>query len=143
MQQRPVADDLADIGPAVQWVGNLVTQVCLPPEVRYAVEVCVEEALANLVKHGRPAGRDKDLAIGFSLIDGVATVVINDCCLPFDPVATPAADPPTADEQRIGGHGLRLLRAFSTDMAYQTADGRNALTLVFAAPEAQVSLASA
>lgn len=51
---------------------------------------------------------------------------------PYDPTAVPEADTTlSADERKIGGLGLHMVRKMTTAMTYRHEDGENRLTLVF------------
>jgi multiple sugar transport system substrate-binding protein len=53
------------------------------------VQVCVEEALANLILHARAEGAAKDIEIEFAPEANGACVVISDACVSFDVSAAP------------------------------------------------------
>lgn len=51
---------------------------------------------------------------------------------PYDPTAAPEADTTlSADERKIGGLGLHMVRKMTTAMTYRHEDGENRLTLAF------------
>jgi serine/threonine-protein kinase RsbW len=133
MLRRPVADDLSDVSGATVWVAQQVAQAHLADDVRYHIEVCVEEALANLVEHARPAEGAKDIAICVATDPQGATVIVTDRCIPFDSTQPSPAAAPNAGMQ-AGGRGLRLMHAFASELAYRTCGGRNELTMRFRAP---------
>ena len=131
MNRRAVEDSLSDVGPAVGWVSQMSSTVALPEDARFGIELCLEEALANLILHGRAPDGRKDIAIVFSADDAQAKIQITDRCTPYDVVN---ADLPPArgfDDPGEGGRGLRLLRSFASELSYETRDGGNILTMVF------------
>jgi anti-sigma regulatory factor (Ser/Thr protein kinase) len=132
MQCRRVRDDLGDVGPAIEWAGQWISVV--PEDLRFGIEVCLEEALANLILHGQSTDGDKDIAVEVAADSMGATVAVTDRCAPYDVVH--AASPPRekADAMIEGGRGLRLMHSFATELAYATHDGRNQLTMIFRAP---------
>jgi anti-sigma regulatory factor (Ser/Thr protein kinase) len=132
MRHRSVADDLSDVSGATAWVARQVAGADLAEDLRYNIEVCVEEALANLVEHARPLGDVKDIAVCVDAERDGATVVVTDRCVPFD--STRAPPPADSGARPVGGRGLRLMRAFSSELAYRTCDGRNELTMRFRSP---------
>ncbi|HLZ83619.1 MAG TPA: ATP-binding protein [Caulobacteraceae bacterium] len=134
MRRRPVADDLSDIRGATAWVVQQVAGADILEDVRFNIEVCVEEALANLIEHGRAATDAKDIAIAVDADPDGATILVTDRCLPFDGAAAPTLDRPTRGDMRPGGQGLRLMRAFASELTYRTIDGRNELTMRFRSP---------
>jgi anti-sigma regulatory factor (Ser/Thr protein kinase) len=133
MPHRAVADDLSDVGRATAWVGEQAAEAELADDLRYNVEVCVEEALANLVQHGRPIEGAKDITIRVTADDASATIVITDRCLPFDSTRAPP-QAPSGSAMLVGGRGLRLMQALASGLAYRTSGGRNELTMRFRSP---------
>jgi serine/threonine-protein kinase RsbW len=128
---RPVAADLGDVGPAVQWADDRAAAAGIDETTRFAIQICLEEVLANLILHGHPAGDRKDIEVGFAADAAGATLTVWDCCQPFDmSVAAIPALPSPADMQE-GGQGLRLVHHFSTEISYRSRDGRNELTMGF------------
>ena len=130
MNSRPVKDDLGDVGPAIEWAGEFVDQAGLSPKVRFAVDLSLEEALANLIMHGKSGEGDKAIVVSVVADDAGATVTISDRCAPFDVTEHQAAAP---DPMDIGGRGLKLLRSFAGELSYATRGDRNTLTMKFAA----------
>jgi serine/threonine-protein kinase RsbW len=131
MDRREVREDLTDVDPAVSWADALAQAGGLDDHVRYAIQVCLEEGLANLIVHGVATAGAKAIAVTFEVASPGATVTISDACTPFD---VTLAREPEADmaDMPLGGLGLRLLRSFAATMAYGRDDGRNVLTLTFA-----------
>jgi anti-sigma regulatory factor (Ser/Thr protein kinase) len=131
MARRAVLDDLLDIGPAIAWVAEVTAGAGLSGDLRFAIDLCLEEALANLILHGQAPGGPKDIVLEVSADAAGALIVISDRCAAYD-VAEAALPPaPGLESEREGGRGLRLLRSFASDLAYETAGGLNALTLTF------------
>jgi anti-sigma regulatory factor (Ser/Thr protein kinase) len=139
---RAVADDLADVGRAIRWVGDRLSDASFNGDLRYGIEVCLEEALVNLILHGRGDDAGKDIALAVRADEGAATIVISDRCVPFDVAHEASPQPSKAGKLREGGQGLRLLRAFATELAYASENGRNVLTLRFHADAAAPAPAS-
>ena len=127
--RRSVRDDLADVGPAIAWAGQWISTV--PEDLRFGIEVCLEEALANLIVHGQSTDGNKDIQIGVTGDCQGAKVEITDRCAPFDVVHEASPPRENADALLEGGRGLRLMRSFATGLAYETEGGRNQLTMTF------------
>lgn len=131
MDSRPVKDDLGDVGPAIAWAGEIVDQAGLSKDVRFAVDVGLEEALANLIMHGVVQADDKGIVMSVDAGPEKAVVTITDRCAPFDVTDVAVEKHPSGLD--IGGRGLRLLRAFVSDVTYAALGDRNVLTLIFKA----------
>ena len=131
MCRRPVADDIGAVSEAVRWACELAAVAGLSEDIRDGVEVCLEEALGNLIRHGRARDGGKDIVASFRVEPPGARLVLSDRCLPFDSAREPLPDKPTLGVLTIGGQGLRLLRAFCAGISYRSGPDGNELTLVF------------
>jgi len=97
--------------------------------------LCLNEALANVIEHG---GHDAALAPVRLCLDadaddksGRATLMISDAGRAFNPLAaTPKALPDSLAQATSGGLGLRLMRSFADEVAYDQRAGRNCLQFV-------------
>jgi len=118
----------AAIGEAGDWLAEWLAPRRLPTDLAFALRLCLEEVLANIVMHSATELRPNILA---SLAEwpGGLTLTISDDGIAFDPVN--AKSPKSAE---IGGNGLILLRRYSSAMDYQREAGRNRLTLSFSLP---------
>jgi serine/threonine-protein kinase RsbW len=111
------------------WVDRIAASLRLAPATEYALRLCLEEAIGNIVLHGREA----DAMAGAVIvgIDADATklhVTIEDTCGPFDP----ATRDPGPRENMPGGLGIRLVRHYASAISYSRIDGTNRLTLTIA-----------
>jgi anti-sigma regulatory factor (Ser/Thr protein kinase) len=59
---------------------------------------------------------------------------VTDRCIPFDPAVAPSPETPGAGRIHAGGRGLRLMRAFASELTYRTSAGHNELTMRFRSP---------
>ncbi|MBN8874750.1 MAG: ATP-binding protein [Rhodospirillales bacterium] len=114
---------LAQLGP---WVDAVCAKSNLDPQMEYALRLCLEEVVANVVMHGAAPGTTIALSVqvGCELI----TVRIDDEGAPFDPTAAP----PVRMPQGEGGRGLTLLRRYARTITYRREPGWNRLTLTLA-----------
>ncbi|MFZ4602973.1 MAG: SpoIIE family protein phosphatase [Caulobacterales bacterium] len=128
-----VIESLAGVAPAAIWVRGALEAAGAPEPVRQDVDVCLEEALANLILHAVARGASKGVALELDLAPGRAAVRVIDACAPFDPVKAPPLDP---GAMAIGGRGIRLMRALAHDLAYTVEPHRNVLAIGFSWPTA-------
>ena len=126
---------LAELERVSAWTEALAKAGFIPRQLQFAVDLCLEEALSNVIRHGYGGREDGVLSVEFrSGVEGVS-FVIEDSAPPFNPLrdAALAAMPlPTALADVVpGGHGIRLMRSFANAIDYeQMADG-NRLVLRF------------
>jgi sigma-B regulation protein RsbU (phosphoserine phosphatase) len=129
LPEHAVADSLSAVRPAAVWVEAQAAAAALPDDLMHDLQVCLEEALANLIMHGRTRRGEKDIRIAVRATPGEAEIIVRDACAPFDVTDASVAEPQT--EGRIGGQGLRLLRAFATELAYRSEPAFNELRMTF------------
>ena len=102
-------------------------------ETLFAVRLCVEEAVTNVVVYAFDADHS-DRAMEIEAVTGGDSIIfhLTDRGRPFD-VTKRKDDPPEYDIETaaIGGRGIKLMRSFSTHLAYERAKGCNRLSLEF------------
>jgi anti-sigma regulatory factor (Ser/Thr protein kinase) len=124
---------LAGVGPFVE---QFAAGAGLRAQVSYALQLCLEEATANAVRHGAPAGGGSLPPVLLELRAEAGRVVatIRDHGLAFDPLRAPApVSPATVADAVPGGLGIHLMRQFCRDIAYEREGDTNLLTLSFPA----------
>ena len=106
------------------WVDAQV--VGLDAHHAYALRLCVEELVGNVLLHGAAGALQV-------IVDGPPLrLVVEDDGPAFDPTVVSGPSLPTSlDEARPGGLGLLLTRRYSRGMAYARAGGWNRLELTF------------
>ena len=123
---RSSLSDLARVSP---WIEHLAAQYAIPDNTQFAMNLCLEEVLSNVIRHGYAGQPGRPMLVQFasSPRDGYFTFVVEDEAPLFDPLAVPEPPVPrTIDEARVGGNGLRLLRHFADTLEYQIdADGQS------------------
>ena len=104
----------------------------LPPEAQFRFELCVSEALTNLVLHGKPRIRGEPVELSVALEAKTVEVVIHDPvgALPFD-VTAHAPDLDSVDALAEAGRGLGLIMECADSVDYGGPAGRRRLRLYF------------
>ena len=124
---------LSDIAQLPVWVESIASRHAIPSDMHYAMDLCLEEVLVNIIRHGY--GRESDLPIRVVFKTprpGNYLFIVEDDAPPFDPLAAPALsalDP--SDDIRVGGQGIRLLRRFADTLDYQPTPTGNQLYIGF------------
>ena len=129
---RSQMSELARICP---WIENLACQHAIPEETQFAINLCLEEALSNIMRHGYAGAPNREIEIRYSMPQtGVFCFVIDDKAPSFDPVT--AIEPPipvSLEDSSVGGQGLRLLKHFADTLKYEATPGGNRLSISFVA----------
>ena len=90
----------------------------------YALELCLEEMVANILLHGQVAGRAVQARV--TIKANPLRLIVEDDGPSFDPTLQPEAEMAAdLDSAGIGGRGLALVRRFSVTMCYQREAGWN------------------
>lgn len=120
------------------WVDHIAATLVLPGPQEYALRLCLEEAVANVVMHGT-AAPGSPAALVTLAVHGAPDhllVTIEDDCAAFDPLQQPAPNGQRSLDTAPGGWGIHLMRQFASSIAYQRINGVNRLHLTIARGEA-------
>jgi anti-sigma regulatory factor (Ser/Thr protein kinase) len=127
--------DMSGLARLGGWVDKVVTTLALAAKAEYALRLCVEEAVANVVIHGVPSGGADAGTVTLRLhADAEALcIAIEDHCAAFDPLqAAPPERPSNLAEAREGGLGIHLMRQYAHSIDYARVAGTNRLTVTIA-----------
>jgi anti-sigma regulatory factor (Ser/Thr protein kinase) len=112
-------------------------------EIRFAIHLCMEEALANVILHGYRNEPGHPIVIRSSVSGGTLFFAIDDKAPPFVPVnpdpPSEATKPASLESIEPGGNGIRLLYRFAGSLAHETLPDGNRLTIGFPVPSTGVS----
>ncbi len=124
------ADDTA-LADVLGFITGSLEEAGCPPRALMQLEVSAEEIFVNIAHYGYPAGSPGQARVTLSLDEGPAAVVeFADKGVPFDPLAKPDADITlSAEERRIGGLGILMVKKAMDNVTYRREDGMNILTL--------------
>jgi serine/threonine-protein kinase RsbW len=94
------------------------------------VNLVLDEIVANVIRHGRLDGADREIDISLLLDGSELAIEVADEGIAFDPVAAPAPnlDVPI-EERRPGGLGIHIVKSLADTVAYRREGGRNYLTV--------------
>ncbi len=135
-----VQAEISEMACVWDWVNLLGQRLALSEPTLFAIHLCCEEALSNIVQYSFASGPDeagnsRDVHLTLERVDDTIIVTIKDRGIAFDPLEVAPPDAPTTiSEAPIGGRGIHLMRQFSHHIAYERRDGTNHLTLSFAYP---------
>ncbi len=126
-------NDSAEIARMVSWLGGVTTPLGLSPRTAHALELCLTEAVTNIVSHAFPPGSVHEVSVSLWSDDIAVHAEIADDGPPFDPVAHELPPPPKDLESApIGGLGIKLMHSFADRLAYRRCGTTNRLQLSFA-----------
>ncbi len=124
--------ELARIPP---WIEHLAAVFSIPVQSQFAMNLCLEEALSNIMRHGYASVPGHIISIVYSMPGpGVFQFVLADEAPHFNPVeAVLPPVPSSLDDLPVGGQGIRLMRQFADSLQYEAMPNGNRLCLIFIA----------
>ena len=121
----------------VPWIEDVASRYALPERTRFAMDLCLEEAISNIIRYGY-AGEPGHAIVVRNLAnrDGFLTLVIEDAAPPFNPLAVRDLRMPRSLEQMSeGGLGIPLLKHFADAVEYERSPTGNRLIMRFVLSE--------
>jgi len=129
---------LTELSRVQPWIEALADRYGFSEDARFAMQLCVEEALANVVLHGYRSEAGHPIVMRASLSEGTLVFAIDDKASPFAPTepAPPngATKPASLESIEPGGNGIRLLHRFAGSLRYERLPDGNRLTIGFPVP---------
>jgi anti-anti-sigma factor len=113
------------------WVDELAILLNLSGETEYALRLCLEEAVTNIVNHATPEpGAERDsVALHLLANATILKVTIEDQCGAFNPLATPLPEPDEPAPEGEGGLGITLLRRHADQVSWERVGTTNRLSI--------------
>jgi serine/threonine-protein kinase RsbW len=128
---------LADMARLPDWIDSLAAAHHLPETTRFAMQLTLEEAVANVIRHAYQNQPGHPIAITCTTPTlGRLLVQVDDQAPLLDPLALPARPAignhtSSVENIQIGGQGIRLMREFTSALAYEALPNGNRLLLTF------------
>jgi serine/threonine-protein kinase RsbW len=118
---------------ASTWLAEVANQNNVPDEVIESLDLCLNEALANVLSYGGTGSAAAPITLSFQnqfvgQSERLAVVCIEDSGSAFDPTSAGAKPrPQSLSTAELGGHGLVIIRAFADQLEYEYRNQRNVL----------------
>jgi serine/threonine-protein kinase RsbW len=123
--------DLSGLRRLAGWI-EAGAQHELSADTSFAVQLCLEEAVANIIMHGGAKDDRVEIAIELERDGAMLVARIEDTGCEFDPTQFPPLSmAKSLEDPKIGDYGIHLMRSFASSMHYERREGRNRLTLRF------------
>ena len=122
--------DLQEVPRLNAFVEEVCQDVGFDEQTTMSIKVAVEEAVVNVMKYAYPPGQQRDVTIEAASNDVRLKFTIIDCGMPFDPTVQSEVDTTlSAQERKIGGLGIHIIRQNMDSINYERIDNLNVLTL--------------
>ncbi len=119
--------DIDDMPKVLETIENWLTEVAADKESRAKILVAVDELFSNICIHSGA----QEAQILCSAKDACVRLVFRDDGVPYNPLKR--ADPDvtlSAEERRIGGLGIYLVKKTMDELSYEYINGKNCLTII-------------
>src|SRR5580692_11698137 len=102
---------MSELSQLSAWIEHLAVRYLIPANTQFAMNLCLEEALSNIIQHGYSGKPEHRIVVHFkSSRNGYFVFDVEDEASRFNPLNVPEQPPLNSlDELRIGGQGIRLL----------------------------------
>ena len=132
MDLLTLRNELSEVARLTTWLEQRGSSLELSPQTAYALQLCMEEAVTNIISYAFDVGSTHEIQIRLWRDGDVLLAEITDDGRPFDPLAYEA---PAAVKHlgkiTIGNLGIKLMRSFATHIAYRRCGPMNHLLLSF------------
>jgi serine/threonine-protein kinase RsbW len=119
---------LAEVQRLGEEFGHFADRNHLRAEVRFAVNLALEEIVTNIITHGYRGRADQSISVEVIVGPDEVRARIEDSAQAFDPLQLPPPDisAPLAQRQ-VGGLGVHLSKKLLDGLEYSRMDGKNRL----------------
>ena len=125
-----ITNDLQHVENVNEWVEEVCHKLNMSESDTSSMKLAVEEAVVNVINYAYPAGEIGDINIEATATAMALKFKITDSGVSFAPTDAPDVDTSlSAEERRIGGLGIFLVRQLMDTINYERIDGKNVLTL--------------
>jgi anti-sigma regulatory factor (Ser/Thr protein kinase) len=129
-----LGSEISDLTKMRPWLDALIHDYAVNEKTAFAMRLCLEEALSNIIRHGYNNQAGSFITINFQQPTSSSHIfIIEDTATHYSPQhhADDSADPLKLESLTLGGLGVNLLRKFTSDIAYEPLPTGNRLTLTF------------
>jgi serine/threonine-protein kinase RsbW len=130
-ERLTLSSRIADLALLSPWIERLASLQIIPEDSQFAIHLCMEEAISNVIRHGYAGEEGHPILIRLSRGENHSLfILIEDQAPAFNPlVAEDSLAEEALEGRRMGGLGLRLLRTFASTLKYERVPSGNRLTI--------------
>lgn len=129
MRTEIFSANVEKLNDVLAFVDEELEKVEAPMKVTTQMDIAIEELFVNVASYAY-APNSGDVEIKVEAKDGSIEVIFEDSGVEFDPLA--GEDPDitlSAEERRIGGLGIFMVKKFVDEMDYCRTEGKNILRI--------------
>src|SRR5262245_26492927 len=130
--QRSFGGAISEITSAARWIDQITAELALPNSQVFAMQVCLEELMSNILLHGGK-GAPLYISVAVQALPDRVVMIVEDDGRAFDLAHAPAKaiDRPL-NQLQPGGLGIHLIKNFATSLHYARTPTGNRVVLEFA-----------
>ena len=127
---------LSEIARVPPWLESLAALHAIPSRTQFAMDLCLEEVLSNIIRHGYGGESSHEIVIRYqNRRNGFFALIVEDGAPLFNPLTVPSPPvPSTLEDISGGGQGIRLLKQSADAIEHEPMSNGNRLTISFVAP---------
>ncbi|MGB6766912.1 MAG: ATP-binding protein [Methyloceanibacter sp.] len=139
---RVFSGAILEIPSAASWIESIAADLHVPEPQAFGMQVCLEELMSNILRHGRGSSKSywpqidpsNPLLISITVeahADRI-TMTVEDNGRPFNVAQAPAKaiDPPL-ERVEPGGLGIHLIKNFASNLQYSRTERGNRVIVEF------------
>ena len=131
MKTLTVKADIANLGKVLSFIDSELEKTDCGIKTGMQINIAVEELFVNVAHYAYPPGTG-DVTIGIEIYDdpGMVEITFTDTGIPYDPLSKDDPDVTlSAEDRRIGGLGIYMVKKSMDLMKYERTDGHNIVTI--------------
>ena len=131
MREITVDATIENITEVTAFVDKQLEAFDCPMKVQMQIDIAIDELFSNIAHYAyKPEVGKATVRVEFDEEPRAAVVTFVDRGVPYDPLAKKDPDVTlSAEERKIGGLGIYLVKKSMDDMFYEYKDGQNMLTI--------------
>ena len=111
------------------WIDAELEQAECSPKAQMQIDVAIDEIMANIAMYAYP-DREGSVTVRYDCRDRTAEMTFIDEGIPYNPLDNPEPDVTlSAEERKIGGLGIFLVKKMADEVSYRYENGKNILTI--------------
>jgi serine/threonine-protein kinase RsbW len=127
-----ITNSMEELQKVQTFIDGLADEWVLKPEMRFNLNLILEEYISNLVNYGYHDAGEHTISIEVFREGSQVRVEVIDDAGPFDITETPDNEDvdKSLEERKIGGLGIHFIKTLADDLDYQTGTAWNRLTFI-------------
>lgn len=133
LERLELQNRLSEMAQVPVWIEGLGGQYGIPANAQLAMNLCLEEVISNIIRHGYPRETNHFILVNFAMPhEGFCVFVVEDEAPRFNPLdGAELGALNQVDDPRVGGQGIRFLRRFADRLEYESTSTGNRLSIGF------------